>query len=99
MNENCINCINVRKAQKGLPYVACVHWSLDPDFLEKLRNLEKKPRQLYFGWADLRSYPEGNGSGLITNDCIIIHQHDTCSVFKRRGDQSESLRRQRQQVS
>ncbi|RPF49506.1 hypothetical protein EDD75_0322 [Thermodesulfitimonas autotrophica] len=82
MERCCINCINVRKAQKGLPYVACAYWSLNS--FEKFLDLEKKPEQIYSGWADLRSYPEGNGSGLITNNCVIIRQHDVCSLFKSR---------------
>ena len=43
----------------------------------------KKEHEVYSGWADLRSKPNSDSSGIISNDCIIVSPDNKCDYWRK----------------
>ncbi len=81
----CAHCESARKPVNGVaPVVACRTWSMqDPRPLLEDYELQVTGADVYEGWADLGARPgDINGSGLLTNGCVLVESHGRCRLFK-----------------
>lgn len=82
---DCLHCKYARKAS-NTEYVGCVALSSLDYENEKYWFTFYDRESICTGWVDLRSYPDGISSGMITNGVPCFKKDDICKHFVSRNE-------------